>query len=65
MSLEKSYQGIYNMVQHIEYNYDNAIVKLYISCINECPIEGKINNDTIISRLVDYQKLQPEPSLIL
>lgn len=30
--------------------------KLYISCINECPIEGKINNDTIINEIIYYNK---------
>lgn len=60
MSLDKSYQEIYNMSQYIEYNYKNALIKLYISCINECPIEGKINNDTVVSKLIDYQQLKPD-----
>lgn len=29
-------------------------IKLYISCINECPIEGKINNDTIVEEIMRY-----------
>jgi isopropylmalate/homocitrate/citramalate synthase len=29
----------------------NFKVKLYVSCINECPIEGKISNDIIVSEL--------------
>lgn len=28
--------------------------KLYISCINECPIIGKIDNDTVINELLFY-----------
>ena len=28
--------------------------KLYISCINQCPIEGKINNDIIINEILHY-----------
>ena len=28
--------------------------KLYISCINECPITGKINNNFIIKQILDY-----------
>ena len=32
----------------------NYYVKLYISCINECPIEGKINNDLIVDEIVKY-----------
>jgi hydroxymethylglutaryl-CoA lyase len=30
--------------------------KLYISCINECPIEGKINNDVVINEIIYYSK---------
>jgi isopropylmalate/homocitrate/citramalate synthase len=32
-------------------------IKLYISCINYCPIEGKINNDFIINEILYYSKL--------
>ena len=28
--------------------------KLYISCINECPIEGKIDNDFIVNEIIYY-----------
>ena len=28
--------------------------KLYISCINECPIRGKINNHFIVNEILDY-----------
>jgi len=31
--------------------------KLYISCINECPIDGIIDNNTIIKEVIDYMKL--------
>jgi hydroxymethylglutaryl-CoA lyase len=30
--------------------------KLYISCINECPIEGKINNDIVVNEIIYYNK---------
>jgi hydroxymethylglutaryl-CoA lyase len=30
--------------------------KLYISCINECPIEGKINNDIVVNEIIYYHK---------
>ena len=29
-------------------------IKLYISCINECPITGKIDNDYIVNELLEY-----------
>lgn len=31
--------------------FTNYNIKLYVSCINECPIEGKISNDIIVSDL--------------
>lgn len=38
-----------------------VVKKLYISCINECPIDGKIDNDFIIHQVVDnYQKYDLE-----
>jgi hypothetical protein len=55
MTLEQSDQDIYTML----YQFDENIltqyppnVKLYVSCINECPIEGKIDNDIVVTRLV-------------
>jgi isopropylmalate/homocitrate/citramalate synthase len=44
-----------NIVNELKKN--NSIkynVKLYISCIDECPIEGKINNDFIIDEIFYY-----------
>lgn len=32
-------------------------VKLYVSCINECPIEGKKNNELVMNHLIQYTKL--------
>ena len=29
-------------------------IKLYISCINECPIKGRISTTNIIRELVSY-----------
>jgi isopropylmalate/homocitrate/citramalate synthase len=31
-------------------------IKLYVSCINECPISGKIDNDIIIKRILKLNK---------
>jgi len=33
---------------------ENYVKKLYISCINECPISGRIDNDFIISEILHY-----------
>ena len=34
----------------------NYHIKLYISCINECPMEGKIHNDFIVDEIVKYHR---------
>jgi hypothetical protein len=34
----------------------NSKKKLYISCINQCPIAGRIDNDWIVHELLDYHK---------
>lgn len=31
--------------------------KLYISCINECPIEGIIDNNIVVNEIIEYIKL--------
>jgi hypothetical protein len=31
-----------------------------VSCINECPIEGKIDNDIVIDRILRYIDLKPD-----
>lgn len=33
--------------------------KLYISCINECPLEGKIDNDVVVHEILNYHKNFP------
>ena len=35
-------------------NYDKYVKKLYISCINECPISGKLDVDFVINEIVKY-----------
>jgi len=37
--------------------YQEPNIKLYVSCINECPIEGKIDNDFIVNRILQLNKL--------
>ena len=36
-------------------NYDKYVKKLYISCINECPISGKLDVDFVINEIVKYE----------
>ena len=46
------------MINLLETSHQNNFnVKLYVSCINECPISGKINNDIIIKRILKLNKI--------
>lgn len=62
MCLEVSDNDINSILAHIDNNKSkhNIIsnVKLYVSCINECPIEGKIDNDFIVHRLLKLSKMK-------
>ena len=33
-------------------------IKLYVNCINYCPIEGKIDNDFIVNKLLNLNKIE-------
>ena len=62
MSLEVSDSDIHTILNNLanDKNKRNVItnVKLYVSCINECPIEGKIDNDFIVHRLLNLSKMK-------
>jgi hydroxymethylglutaryl-CoA lyase len=48
------------MFKTIHLTPDNDFkTKLYVSCINECPLEGKIDNDIIIHEVLNYHKNFP------
>jgi hydroxymethylglutaryl-CoA lyase len=60
-SLEDSDNEIVEMLYNLNKNMtrlSNPIVKLYVSCINECPIEGKIDNDFIVNRLLKLNQMK-------
>jgi len=60
MTLEDSDKDIYEMLYELDNNNcrrKKGFVKLYISCINECPIEGKIDNDFIVNRILKLNML--------
>jgi len=60
MSLEESDNDIYEMLYELDdnnYRKRKPFVKLYVSCINECPIEGKIDNDFIVNRILNLNKM--------
>ena len=45
---------ISNMIKAINFNNVDTGIKLYISCINHCPIAGKIDNEETIKKIVYY-----------
>lgn len=63
MTLKESDNYILNMLNVLQELDDlsdrelKSFVKLYVSCINDCPIEGKIDNDFIINRLLNLNKM--------
>ena len=60
MTLEESDKNIYNMLYLLDDSpkfKEMPSIKLYVSCINECPIVGKIDNDFIVNRLLNLNKM--------
>jgi hypothetical protein len=60
-TLDEKDKNIKKMIQILEKRYLNDLIpfktKLYISCINECPIGGKIDNDYIVHRILNLNNL--------
>jgi isopropylmalate/homocitrate/citramalate synthase len=59
-TLDESDSDIYEMMYSFEenrYRKKLPFIKLYVSCINECPISGKINNDFIVNRILKLNKM--------
>jgi isopropylmalate/homocitrate/citramalate synthase len=60
MTLEESDNDIYKMLYNLDENSSRekkVFVKLYVSCINECPIDGKIDNDFIVNRILKLNNM--------
>lgn len=56
MSLKDNFINLNNMINYLKMNCDdNNIfpyrIKLYVSCINQCPFEGKLHTDYIVNEL--------------
>jgi len=52
MTLNQTYSNLTIMMRYLDdLSIENYNVKLYVSCINECPIDGKIHRHNIISEL--------------
>ena len=60
MSIDTAFKQIKNMIRQLDDEQCHRMVKLYVSCINECPIEGKIDNDKVVEKLLKYQELNPD-----
>lgn len=48
---------ILKMTQLIDSNIKDRKIKLYLSCIDNCPIEGKISHDNIIEEIKYYHEI--------
>jgi hydroxymethylglutaryl-CoA lyase len=60
MSLKDSDDEINGMLSDLYEKADGKktpIIKLYVSCVTECPLQGKIDNDYIIHRLLNLNKM--------
>jgi len=57
MDVNQSKTELSKMIQLLddnkrEYNNIHYFIKLYVSCINECPIEGKLDNDQVVHEIL-------------
>lgn len=60
MTLSDSFKDINNMLARIDDSKNKYGSKLYVSCINECPIDGKMNNDYVVDRLIELIQLKAD-----
>ena len=60
MTLDTTFQQINNMMRKLDDKSQQHTVKLYVSWINEGPIEGKIDNNVVVEKILKYQELNPD-----
>ena len=57
-SLNDTNIELYKIMEYLKYSSDmvntNSNMKLYISCIDHCPYEGKINKKDIVTNIVNH-----------
>ena len=61
MTIDNSDQEIFEMMYNLDENQVRRFppfVKLYVTCINECPNNGKLDNNFIINRLLQLNKMK-------
>lgn len=63
MTLKDNFANLNNMISYLKinnYNNNNSFtykIKIYVSCINQCPFEGKLHTDYIVSELYTLSML--------
>lgn len=55
-SLRETKSELKQMKAWLDHFCPSAMTKLYVSCIDECPIEGKISHQTIVSEIEEYNR---------
>jgi isopropylmalate/homocitrate/citramalate synthase len=60
MSLRDSFNDINNIIVRLDDSKNKFNSKLYVSCINECPFEGKFSNDYIVDSLLKLNSLKTD-----
>lgn len=61
MSLDDNYTDLENIINSMcKLDRTKFSVKIYVSCINECPIEGKIDNTLIMNTINKLTMLKPD-----
>ena len=61
MSLDETFKQITNIKDFLNYKIgeNNYSIKMYISCINECPIDGKLDTKKIVDNILLFNSLNP------
>lgn len=57
MSLEQTKLELGLMTRWLSHFWPMSMTKLYVSCINECPIEGPLNNAKVVTEIMEYNCL--------
>lgn len=53
-TLEETKGEIYKMCHFAKSHNPRTYVKLYVSCVNECPLRGFVQNDIVVDELMSY-----------
>lgn len=56
ITLDTSRSELNVMTRWLSYFWPSAMTKLYVSCVNACPIEGKIKNSVVAKEIAAYNQ---------